>query len=409
MRSGTHEFEARSSGVRSSSVGSSDVRSSDARRVLFLAQLPPPVHGVTIMSKHIHDEFAATPNVAVEHVWQGSARSLHDINKRSIGKYLSFAALLLALARRWLGGERYEIAYLTLAPWTHAVLRDALLAGMARLLSARALVHLHGEGLADVLTGTGIKQRILRQLLWRTELLTATKEAAGVAARSGLFSRVLELPNMVADPQTWPQPRSQSGPQSGPQPQTTSSDKIRCGFLANLDPRKGVLRFIDAMEAMAKAGLPVTGTIAGPSTNWLTVAQVEALVAERGLDKQVTVTGPIFGAYKDQFWRNLDVLIYLSEHDHAPLVVIEALAYGVVPITLATGGIAGMLGEGLAGNVLGRDLAPVDVVAATVCKVRDYAASAARLESDKQKSRARYLAEFTEPVFHDRLKAILGI
>ena len=163
------------------------------------------------------------------------------------------------------------------------------------------------------------------------------------------------------------------------------------------------------MAALVEAGVPVTGTIAGPSTSWLSVDQAKTLVAERGLDRQVSVVGPIFGADKDRFWRNLDVLIYLSEHDHAPLVLIEALSYGVAPITLATGGIAGMMGEDLAANVLPRDLPPAELAAKIIARLTDYAASSARLDRDKQRARARYMAEFTEPLFHARLGALLGM
>src|SRR5262249_43656914 len=196
-----------------------------------------------------------------------------------------------------LRNERYSIAYVTLAPWTHTALRDALLAGVCKALARRTLVHLHGEGLSELLSGTNIQQCLAQRLLRSTELITATPEAARLGRASGQFARVHRLPNTVPDPVPHV---------------STAHAVLRCGFLANLDPRKGALRFVDVMEALLGAGLAVTGTLGGTSTNMLSVGDLEELVASRKLAHIVSVLGPLSGSAKARFWSNLDLFVYPS-------------------------------------------------------------------------------------------------
>ena len=123
------------------------------------------------------------------------------------------------------------------------------------------------------------------------------------------------------------------------------------GYLANLDPRKGVLRFVDSLAAAHAAGVPFEAVIAGPATPFLSKDGVLARIDGLGLGGIVAVEDGKYGTEKDTFLRGLDVLLYPSLHDHAPLVVIEALSYGVVPIVIDTGGIQEILGAGLSQNV----------------------------------------------------------
>ena len=64
------------------------------REVLFLAQLPPPLHGASAMSERIHRILAARPDVRLTHLWLGSAASNADVGRRSAAKLVAFARFL---------------------------------------------------------------------------------------------------------------------------------------------------------------------------------------------------------------------------------------------------------------------------------------------------------------------------
>jgi glycosyltransferase involved in cell wall biosynthesis/peptidoglycan/xylan/chitin deacetylase (PgdA/CDA1 family) len=359
---------------------------------LVLAQLPPPIHGVTLTTQRVVEALQAADGMEVETLWAGSARDLSDINRRTFAKYLQFARLNLRAARKWIAGTRYDLAYGTLVPWAHTAFRDAIVAWWAKRLARRALVHLHGEGLETIVSGKALRARVLRSLLRGSELIAITEAAASTARCSGLFARVHKLPNTAPDP----------GPQQRP-----PGLPIRIGHIANLDPRKGVLRFVDAMEAMAASGLPVSGEIAGASTSHLTLDDLDRIIAERGLEDRITVRGPVTGTAKSDFFRSLDALLYLSAHDHAPIVLVEAMSYGLVPIALDTGGVAEMCGPDFAQHVFPAGMEPAELNASIREIFATYAGNLELLAKDRRKARDRFIAEYSEASNHDRLQAVL--
>lgn len=245
------------------SMPSQPVRDSEKTRkiteskVLFLAQLPPPVHGASVVSKRAYDIMSDRDDMAITHVWLGGAVTLQDVGQKSAAKMLAFARFLMTLAWLFVTGKRYSIAYLTLAPFSHAALRDGLLIAMSKLVARRTLVHLHAEGLDLVMAGASLPKRVLRRLIHGAELITITEKVAASVRATNHFTAVHLLPNCAGDPGA---------------PMLSTAPALRCGYLANLDPRKGVLRFLDCIEDFRRQGLTVTGQIAGPSTGDLTIA-----------------------------------------------------------------------------------------------------------------------------------------
>ena len=364
-------------------------------RVLLLAQLPPPVHGVTVTTARVRDVLSALPGFEFEHLWAGSAGDLGDVDRRDLGKLAGFAGLNAQLAKRASIGPRADIAYLTLAPWTHAALRDTLVAWWGKRVARRTLVHLHGEGLDKLLARTDRMAMAMRGMLAGTELIAITGRAAETARKSGVFSRVWRLPNCAADP---------GEPVIAP---LADGRPLRIGFLGNLDPRKGVLRLLDVMTLLKAEGHSVEARIAGGGTQHLTVDGLRAAVEARGLAGVVRIDGPVTGTTKMQFLEGLDVFLYPSLHDHAPLVVIEAMSHGLAPIAIDTGGVAELLGPGLGHNLLSGGTSESEAVSGAVGRLAGYLADPARLARDRQAARHRYLDAYTEERFTSALREIV--
>lgn len=364
------------------------------RKILFLAQLPPPVHGASVVSGRVHGLLAADDGVEVEHLWLGGAERLEDVGQRSLGKLVAFARLLVMLALRLVTFRRYDIAYMTLAPWSHAAIRDGLLVGMSKLLARRTVAHLHAEGLDQVMAGASLARRTLKRLLRGAELVTITEKVATAMRATGHFRAVHLVPNCVPDPG---------------EPAFSEAPALRCGYLANLDPRKGVLRFLEAIAALRNAGIPVEARIAGPSTAAMTIETLRAEVETRGLGKIVSVLGPLYGDRKVEFLRSLDLFIYLSRRDYFPLVVIEAMSCGVVPVVYDNEGEAELVGPPFAKTVVSPGLKPCDRDARLVEIAAAYHADRRLLAADRRAARQRFLDRYGEARFADAMAGVFGL
>jgi glycosyltransferase involved in cell wall biosynthesis len=360
--------------------------------VLFLAQLPPPLHGVTAMSLRVKTMMEAMSGLKVEHLWFGGARSLQDVGKKDLRKILGFARLMARLSGRWISGRTHAFSYQTLATHGDAPLRDALVIALSKRLTSRALVHLHTQGLDEVLSCQGWRNKFVRWSLAGTELIAISGHVGQMARSSGLFSRVHDLPNFVEDPKCCGY---------------GTTDVLRIGYLGNYDPRKGVLRFIDCVAALEAAGVPVEARIAGGPTKHLSSNDLVAYAKERGVGGKIAVLGFVSEDEKRQFFDWLDLFVYPTNHDLAPLVVLEAMACCTVPIVFDTGGLRELVGSGFASNVITQKQDAAAYTAQVTALAKKYWADRGLLAAAKRSAREHYLANYTPEIYAVRLANIL--
>lgn len=363
-----------------------------AGRVLFLAQLPPPRHGQSAMAEIMYGIFKHDAGFDIVHKWRGGARDIHDIGKRRIAKYIGSAGLIIELALMALLGRRFALVYLGMVPWAFTALRDALLVHLAKRLGSRTWVHVHGDGLDQILNGSGLKNRLMRRLLSGTEIIAITSDTARIASRASVFRRVIELPNMAFGPGI---------------ANTSFTPPLTIGCLGNLYPRKGFLEFIDVTAALISDGIPVRAVIVGRPTPLLTVEALRSKAAALGIADHVVITGWINEQARNEILADLDIFFHLSRHDLAPVALIEAMSHACVPIVLDVGGMLEMVGSDLSDNVLNPKQSKETLTGQIKSIVAGYNSDMVRLEGDKKAARARYSAEYCPHRFRERVLGYL--
>ncbi len=379
--------------------------------ILFIAQRPPPVHGVTMVSQRVHTHLKATNGVIVEDLWRGGARSMGDIGTKSVGKLFGFARMCADLAVRAMLRRRSAMAYLTLTPWSHAALRDGLIAWLAGWSCARVLVHLHTEGLAQVLADNGLRARLLRRLLSGSELIAITEETAAAAEASAIFARVNRLPNTapVAPTVTRNAAPGAAGSERNSEGVNSAKDlPLTCAYLGNYDERKGIYDFVAVIGALARDGVPVRGIITGGPSRFVTMEDLRTAVTAADAEDVITLEGFVDEARKSAILAAADLFVYPTRHDHAPLVLLEAMVHGAVPITLDAGGIRSMMGQALAHNISSHRADAASRQAFLAARIQAYASDRDALAADARTTRAHYAAQFAPEHFEARLSAIFA-
>ena len=115
------------------------------------------------------------------------------------------------------------------------------------------------------------------------------------------------------------------------------------GLLANLSAAKGLDTAINAVVAARSAGEEVGLVLAGPATDADATALIERARAQLG--GAIRVMGPVTGCAKRDFYRQIDVFLFPTRYRYEaqPLVIYEALSFGVPILTTKTGYIHEML------------------------------------------------------------------
>jgi glycosyltransferase involved in cell wall biosynthesis len=121
---------------------------------------------------------------------------------------------------------------------------------------------------------------------------------------------------------------------------------ISCGFLSNLSLEKGLDTFVTTMHAIRSQGMDVKIVLAGPATD--SAARQLIVDAKAKFGQALTVLGAVSGETKEAFFRAIDVFFLPSRYRYEaqPMVLIEAMSYGVPVVATNHGYCRELIGNG---------------------------------------------------------------
>ena len=118
------------------------------QRILFIAPLPPPVHGSAMVSKYIKDSAKVQSVAQCDWVNLSTSRRMDEIGKggamkllRFVGAYLKTLWLLLT--------HRYDLCYLAITCHGIGFLKDAPFVWLCKLFGCKVLIHQHNKGMSN--------------------------------------------------------------------------------------------------------------------------------------------------------------------------------------------------------------------------------------------------------------------
>lgn len=111
---------------------------------------------------------------------------------------------------------------------------------------------------------------------------------------------------------------------------------------ARLSPEKGSLQVIDMAAKLKSAGIGFTLRIAGAASPEF-FQQLRQAISRHGLDEQVSLLGRVEGSGMLALLSDADALVHLSTVDSYPLILLEALACGTLPIAIGLAGASDII------------------------------------------------------------------
>ncbi len=307
-----------------------------ASGVLVISQVPPPVHGSTVMTLRLLETLREIGRTSL--VDRRFSRTVDDVGRARPGKLLAVPSLVARVGVRVLSRRPGAcVFFLTNRPGSFLV--DVVLLGVLRLLRVPTALYLHTNGYRELAR---------RGPLWR----------AAVGRVLGGADRVVVLgPRMADDVRPFVAEERIEVIANAPGDAPARSIAVREDgvfrvlFLANLLPEKGADAFVRLAQRLA----------ADPARRWRfdiagagapdRVAALRAAVDEAGVAESVVVHGAVSG---DERWRLLhdaDVLVLPSTYpfEAQPLVVVEALATGTPVVAYDVGGVGDLVVDGETG------------------------------------------------------------
>lgn len=282
--------------------------------MIFLADLPPPVHGMSNVNIDIYEVFQkhgykikllnTAPSKKAKFFRSKIWPTLKAI--QSITSLFKLAYYLIIKKHKTIyrpinggKGQVYDIAYFA----------------VSRLCNAEIFIHHHATRYLN-------QDTILFRVLLRTAGKSATHIVLGQSMTDSLSSnfgvpleKILILSNCyffnLADSN---------------QAQSLPKQTLTIGHLSNLCIEKGIDSFALLCRKLTNLRIPFNANIAGPFAD----EHAQKITLELCHDFQnISYLGPLYGKDKNTFFRDIDIFVLPSQNEAEPLVLYEAAQHGV--------------------------------------------------------------------------------
>ena len=309
-------------------------------RILYFIQLPPPVHGVSTMNQLVYNSSLINEKVDKDLLEIKFSDNLSQLRRWRPGKIVKFIRLLFMLTIRIIR-KKPDYIYFSLMPAGWGFLRDLFFVLIIKIFRIRPVYHLHNRGIKRNTSFTFCL--LIYRFVFNNSLLIHLSDHLMETEIDGLNLRNctrIVIPNGIQkiEPEF---------------PAMRIDGMIRLLFLSNLFAGKGLddllLVFFNMLKKFPELELVVAGAF--PSTRQ--EKRIMRLVSAYGLGNKVTFCGEVYGRTKYFTYLNADIFVFPSyfSQECFPLVILEAMQFGLPVVATGEGAIPEIITDGVTGFI----------------------------------------------------------
>ncbi|NAS31627.1 glycosyltransferase [Flavobacteriaceae bacterium R38] len=355
----------------------------EKKKLLFIMQLPPPVHGASMMNRYIKESVNINNAFSTDYLPLSFADKIEDIGKLSLKKILRMVAFIFKLITKLIK-TKPNLIYYTISPFGGAFYRDAIFVFIIKLFRIKIVFHLHGKGIIDQCRKK-IKKKIYSYTFKNTSVITLS-EMLDYDIKDIHKGNIYNLPNGIEINELEINDKSKAS--------------IKVLYLSNLVKAKGILDLIQALQIMPKISTEYSVDIIGDSAD-VSVEGLRSIVKRSKLDTLVNVLGPKYGKEKWEAFKNSDIFVFPSHNECFPLVLLEAMQFKNAIISTDNGAIKEIIQNC---GIIVPQKSPKDLT----ITLKDLILDKQKIQLLKEKSQKEFREKYTLEIFENNLIKILN-
>ncbi|XLS29273.1 glycosyltransferase family 4 protein [Flavobacteriaceae bacterium M23B6Z8] len=308
-------------------------------KILFLVQMPPPVHGVSMMN-----EIVVNSQKIKNSFWQ-KVISLNYTNEiKGIGKF-SFkkAWLFFFIFFKVVHGTfvfRPDIIYFTISPVGISFYRDLFIVVILKISGKKIVYHIHGKGIYEKCLKSPIQKHIYSWVFKNTDVIHLSTVLVKDLSLLKKKFRSHVVPNGISKEKL-----SKSN---------HKEDVFTILFLSNIAENKGIYLFLNTCAFLKKQNVDFRGLIVGRETTLISKEILNQRIKKLDLNKEVDYLGPKYGSEKESILDKSHLFVFPTYNDCFPLVLLEAQKYGLPIISTDEGAISEIVDNNNNGYIVQR-------------------------------------------------------
>jgi len=295
------------------------------KRILFLGQFPPPLHGVSLMNSYVLNSGLIKNNYHMEIIDLKLVKSISKLQRFTFLKIIKTFFCGCKIVYKVLD-KKPDLVYFTICPTGYAFYRDAFYVGLLKFLNLKIVFHLHGKGIKNNCQKNIIKKYLYTWVFKNTDVICLSNRLSEDITE--VYKSIpFIIPNGIA---LRPKFNRIVNSSKGSTPQIL--------YLSNYLRNKGILVLIEALEILNNQGYQFNARFVGAPAD-LTIKFLENIIVNKNLTKVAKVLGPLYGNDKYLEFQKTDIFVFPTYNDVFGLVNLEAMQYNLPVISTFEGSI----------------------------------------------------------------------
>lgn len=266
------------------------------KRILFILQLPPPLHGASLANNYLANSETIQRKFETNFIDLQFAKTLENITRFSVRKvflslYYSYKIIEQIII------HKPDLIYFTLSPTGYAFYRDALYVFLFKIFRNKIVFHLHGKGFNRNAERSKLLKYLMKLVFKNTSVICVGERLVSDINKI-YHSKPFIVPYGIQDREKYNREM------------IMDSDKApRIIYLSNFMREKGILILIDALMIIKDKGYKFEARLLGAPTD-LSIEYLEEVVRQNKLTEFVQVVGPAYGKKKIIEYDNADIFVF---------------------------------------------------------------------------------------------------
>lgn len=365
------------------------------KKILLFIKLPPPTTGATTINSFIAQSKIISKNFNIKIIKASYKQKIENGRVISIKKIGIVIKLHLKLFHLLLNFKP-KFVYFQLSPLGVAFLRDCTFILLIKVFRIHIVYHLHGKGIK-----AAAERNVLKRLLYKWAFKNCSLICLSQSLACDIDIVYKGIPYIINNGVPIAQVQVH-----GIKP---FNKKLNVLFFSNLILSKGIIVFLNGISLLSdKYKNTITVLIIGQEAE-MTEALLIREIKERNLEKCVQYLGPKYGQEKEALLNGIDILIYPTLNDAFPLVILEAMQFGICVIASKEGAITEIIDDGITGILVDKNRA--DQIRDAIERLIDNPELRAKISSKCQytycqKYTLKHFENSLSTIFHDILNNI---